>query len=210
MAWYPDLPARPWWDPAAIPLACDLTANAAAIAAEFRALDSAYFHVETEPIARQGGWDVCMLFERGRKNDEVCNAMPIATAVIERNRTVRDLAGLAYLSRLAPHARVAPHRGPTNQRLRCHLGIDVPEGCGIRVGDETRTWREGGCIVFEDSFEHEVWSESDRERIVLIVDLWHPDLTDDEVALLDGLYQFVETAGNNVAAYRRRNEEVRG
>jgi aspartate beta-hydroxylase len=210
MAWYPDLTARPWWEAAAIPLAQDLERNAAAIGAEFHALPPVLFHAEAEPIRRAGGWDVCMLYERGQKHEETCARCPVTTAVIERNRTVRDLAGLAYFSRLAPGSRVEPHRGPTNLRLRCHVGIDVPAGCGIRVGGEARRWSEGRCIVFDDSFEHEVWNESARERIVLIVDLWHPDLSDDEVALLEGLYAFAETAGGNLAAYRRANERVRG
>jgi aspartate beta-hydroxylase len=67
----------------------------------------------------------------------------------------------------------------------------VPADCGIRVGGEARTWGDGCCIIFDDSFEHEVWNESAHERIVLIVDVWHPDLSDDEVKLLDGLYRFV-------------------
>ena len=40
-----------------------------------------------------------------------------------------------------------------------------------------RTWKEGEFIVFDDSFEHEVWHRGVKTRLVLIVDLWHPDLT---------------------------------
>eukprot|EP00927_Polykrikos_kofoidii_P038052 TRINITY_DN32315_c0_g1_i1.p1 TRINITY_DN32315_c0_g1~~TRINITY_DN32315_c0_g1_i1.p1 ORF type:complete len:258 (+),score=37.73 TRINITY_DN32315_c0_g1_i1:104-877(+) len=85
--------------------------------------------------------------------------------------------GNAIFSRLAPRTRLQPHCGPTNTRLTCHMGIDVPaEGCGMRVGGEARCWREGECIVFDDSWEHEVWNESTRSRVVLLVNFWHPDL----------------------------------
>ena len=70
------------------------------------------------------------------------------------------------------------HVGPTNVRLRVHLGIDIPSsGWRIRVGDETRTWEQGKCLVFDDSFVHEVWHDGDPNeppRVVLICDVWHP------------------------------------
>ena len=43
-----------------------------------------------------------------------------------------------------------------------------------------RTWTEGKFIIFDDSFEHEVWHDGDSFRLVLIVDLWHPDLTEEQ------------------------------
>jgi aspartyl/asparaginyl beta-hydroxylase (cupin superfamily) len=35
--------------------------------------------------------------------------------------------------------------------------------------------------VFDDSFYHEAHNKSDKPRIVLIIDVWHPDFTDEEV-----------------------------
>jgi aspartyl/asparaginyl beta-hydroxylase (cupin superfamily) len=91
-------------------------------------------------------------------------------------------------------------------RVRAHLGIDIPPNCGIRVGDAGATWHEGTCIVFDDSFPHEVWNESERDRVVLVVDLWHPDLTDDEVRLLDGFQRYVEHTANGLGRYWAANE----
>ena len=72
---------------------------------------------------------------------------------------------------------VTPHCGTTNTRLPCHLGLVVPERCRIRVGSEICEWQEGKCLVFDDSFEHEVWHDGDRDRVVLILDVWHTDLS---------------------------------
>lgn len=79
-----------------------------------------------------------------------------------------------------PGVHVWPHCGPTNCRIRAHLGLVVPEGPRIRVVNETRTWNVGEFIAFDDSFEHEVWHDGDSLRLVLIVDMWHPDLSDVE------------------------------
>ncbi len=72
-----------------------------------------------------------------------------------------------------------PHVGPTNTRLRAHLGLSVTPAMsvGMRIADETATWVEGELLIIDDSFEHEVWHDGDEAagaRLVLLVDLWHP------------------------------------
>jgi hypothetical protein len=58
--------------------------------------------------------------------------------------------------------------------LRLHLGLDVPAECAMRVGTETKSWQEGKCLVFDDSFEHEAWNRGDRTRTVLLCDFLNP------------------------------------
>ena len=55
------------------------------------------------------------------------------------------------------------------------------EGARMRVGDEERKLEEGKSIIFDDSFNHEAWYDGDKTRINLIIDFWHPELTDAEV-----------------------------
>ncbi|TYZ65240.1 hypothetical protein PybrP1_012336 [[Pythium] brassicae (nom. inval.)] len=86
----------------------------------------------------------------------------------------------AFFSALAPRTHVARHHGPTNKKLRCHLPLVVPPhgACRLRVGDRMIDVREGECFVFDDSFEHEAWNDdAAHSRIVLVVDVWHPDLS---------------------------------
>jgi hypothetical protein len=71
-------------------------------------------------------------------------------------------------------------------------------GCRPEVNGESRTWGNGQCVIFDDFMAHEVWNESDDERIVLVVDLWHPNLTDAEIELLKGLHRFVSAQTENV------------
>jgi aspartate beta-hydroxylase len=206
LAHYPDLPSQAWYDPRSLPIAGDLERHAPQIIAEYRALDPAQFTREKEPIARDGAWDVFILYERGRKHDDRTRRTPTVAAIVEQHRTVRSLAGLVYFSRLAPHTHVAPHRGPTNMRVRIHLGIDVPANCGIRVNDVPAKWLNGACIAFDDSLPHAVWNESDRERIVLVVDVWHPDLSDDEVRLIEGLHRYIARSAEGLQRYWSMNQ----
>lgn len=86
------------------------------------------------------------------------------------------------------------HYGSTNKKLRCHLPLRVPKdleyksedgppsSCWLRVGDKKIGIEEGVAVVFDDSFEHEAANDHiDGPRIVLVVDFWHPDFSDEEV-----------------------------
>jgi aspartyl/asparaginyl beta-hydroxylase (cupin superfamily) len=93
-----------------------------------------------------------------------------------------------FFSRLKPGAHIPPHFGLTNTRLTTHLPISVPDGCAIRVGEETHDWSEGRIVAFDDSFEHEAWNRSQRDRVVLIFEVHHPDLSGDERAAIEHTY----------------------
>jgi aspartyl/asparaginyl beta-hydroxylase (cupin superfamily) len=100
----------------------------------------------------------------------------------------------AMFSLLKAKTRIPPHNGVTNTRLVTHLALIVPEGCGFRCGNETRSWVPGKAWVFDDTIEHEAWNDSDKLRVVLIFDIWHPHLTPAEramiTALMAGLNEF--------------------
>jgi aspartyl/asparaginyl beta-hydroxylase (cupin superfamily) len=95
-------------------------------------------------------------------------------------------------------------------RLRCHLGIQIPEGdCGLRVGDQRLRWQQGRCILFDDHLEHESWNHTSQDRIVLIIDLWHPDLTPTEIAFLEGLHRFGHYQAVSLNRYWAANAKAR-
>jgi aspartate beta-hydroxylase len=116
------------------------------------------------------------------------------------------MTGLIYVSRMRAGTHISAHRGPTNLRVRCHLAVTVPDGdCAIRVGEQARQWQEGKCLVFDDYFVHEAWNHSDEDRIVLIVDLWHPDLTATEVRLLEALHHYTYFHAQRLGRYWSAN-----
>jgi aspartyl/asparaginyl beta-hydroxylase (cupin superfamily) len=94
----------------------------------------------------------------------------------------------AFFSRLRPGAHIPPHFGLTNSRVTVHLPIDAPPGCSIRVGKEEYSWRDGEIVAFDDSFEHEAWNRSDRDRVVLIFEAPHPDLSPAERMAVEYCY----------------------
>jgi hypothetical protein len=208
LQFYPGLRVQPWHDPQLFPVVRDLERSHSEIAREARAFDMARFQDEAENIDRTGRWGVLFLLEMGRKNEENLARCPTLRSILERHRTLTTHAGLMYFSCLDPHTKVTPHRGPTNVRLRCHLGLDIPPECGIRVGGITRRWEEGKCLVLDDSFLHDVWNDSDRRRLVLVLDLWHPDLDEDEVALLAGLHRYGAANALGAKRYWANNDEA--
>ncbi len=80
-----------------------------------------------------------------------------------------------------------------NCRFVCHLPLIVPPGCGFRVGAETREWRVGELLVFDDSVEHEAWNDSDHDRLVLIFDIWQPELSLEERHQIETLFAVVDS-----------------
>ena len=79
-----------------------------------------------------------------------------------------------------------------NTRLVCHLPLIVPPSCGFRVGSTSRAWQVGKLMVFDDSVEHEAWNDSDDDRLVLIFDVWRPELSADERAQVTALFAVVD------------------
>mmetsp|Transcript_11273 Transcript_11273/g.28837 ORF Transcript_11273/g.28837 Transcript_11273/m.28837 type:complete len:156 (+) Transcript_11273:1040-1507(+) len=106
-----------------------------------------------------------------------CARCPRTAAVIAGQPRLNSVIhGSHFFSRLVPGTHLSKHCGPSNFRLRCHLALVVPPGVRIRVGNEEREWVAGRCLIFDDSFEHEVWHDGDEDRVVLICDLWHPEI----------------------------------
>lgn len=91
-------------------------------------------------------------------------------------------------SMLRAGARIAAHNGMFNSRLICHLPLIVPPGCGFRVGNEVREWQEGKLLIFDDTIEHEAWNDSDKDRIILIFDIWRPELSERERRELTAMF----------------------
>lgn len=128
-------------------------------------------------------WGVYLFAHMGVDTEALTRRCPRTSQLIRSlPRVCLDYPwGDALFSIHASRSHLAAHCSIDNLRVRCHLGIRIPEGCRIRVGSQTRQWQEGRSLLFEDSFEHEVWNEGSERRAILIVDFWHPDLTDLEI-----------------------------
>ncbi|XP_020717661.1 aspartyl/asparaginyl beta-hydroxylase isoform X2 [Ceratitis capitata] len=133
---------------------------------------------EAESLRDTGNWQQFELYSRGQKRFKNCQKAPITCGMIEKFTAASGCRrGQVKFSVMQAGTHVHAHCGPTNCRLRAHLGLVVPKGTHLRVAEEERTWTEGEFLIFDDSFEHEVWHNGTSFRLVLIVDVWHPDLS---------------------------------
>ncbi|XP_067666015.1 aspartyl/asparaginyl beta-hydroxylase-like [Haliotis asinina] len=181
-----DLKSHPWWTPRETGLAEHLKIleqhwqEIRDEGLQQLNVESSKFLFEDENLREKGEWKQFTLYTQGKKSRKNCEKTPLTCSLIDKIPNVRDCTrGQVKFSVMQPGVHVWPHCGPTNCRIRSHLGLVVPPGPRIRVGNDTREWEEGKFLIFDDSFEHEVWHDGDQFRLVLIMDFWHPDLTDD-------------------------------
>lgn len=139
-------------------------------------------------------WSTLYLHENGAQVAAHAQGFPITYATVMALDVPRitTRAPSVLFSRLSPGAHIPPHTGVMNARLVCHLPLIVPDGCGFRVGGETRQWKEGELLVFDDTVEHEAWNHSGTDRVILIFDIWRPELSPDERAAVTALFEAVD------------------
>ncbi|XP_074674519.1 aspartyl/asparaginyl beta-hydroxylase isoform X1 [Strix aluco] len=179
------LKAQPWWtarETGYTELVKSLEKNWKLIRDEGLAVmdkKRSLFLPEDENLREKGDWSQFTLWQQGRKNENACKSVPKTCTLLERFPEATGCRrGQIKYSIMHPGTHVWPHTGPTNCRLRMHLGLVIPkEGCRIRCAQENRTWEEGKVLIFDDSFEHEVWQDAENYRLIFIVDVWHPELT---------------------------------
>lgn len=140
-------------------------------------------------------WSAFFLYRDGVVVEENAAQCPKTMAALEHVPfpRVKGRDPMALFSVLKPGVRIAPHHGFLNSRLVCHLPLIVPPGCFLRVGNDTREWHKGKAWVFDDSIEHEAWNSSNETRVILIVDLWRPELTAEEQGFVKTLLEAMDT-----------------
>ncbi|MHA0289046.1 aspartyl/asparaginyl beta-hydroxylase domain-containing protein [Mycobacterium sp. C3-094] len=167
-----------FFDTDAFPWIAKVEAHADEIRAE---LDSLLENVDNLPnfqdiqeeqikLTQDDLWKVFLLYGYGVRAEENCRRCPRTAEIVE------SIPGMttAMFSVLRPHKHIPPHVGPWKGVLRYHLALRTPadeSSARIRVGSSTRHWRNGRSMLFDDTFEHEVWNDSDETRVVLFVDV---------------------------------------
>lgn len=124
-------------------------------------------------LTQDDRWKTFFLHGYGYRMDGNCAKCPQTAQIVE------SIPGMftAFFSILSPGKHIPPHRGPYNGLLRAHLGLIIPEpkaSCRIQVGDEIRHWEPGKLMVFDDTFRHQVWNDTDGVRVVLFLDVHRP------------------------------------
>jgi beta-hydroxylase len=123
-------------------------------------------------IAEVNKWRSFFLWGYGYPIDDNLARCPRTRQVIEA------IPGLnsAFFSILAPGTHIPAHRGVSKGLITCHLGLIVPRDGDIRmrVDDRVVRWSEGQTLVFDDTYDHEVWNDTESTRVVLLVQFERP------------------------------------
>lgn len=202
---YPELPQIQFYDPARFAWAPAVEAAAASIRKELAGLmeggaDAFRPYIQSEvgavpleankALLRSKDWSVLHLCENGWVAPEIVARCPRTWEAV-LHAPVPRIAGwgpTVTFSMLKAGARIAAHTGMFNTRLICHLPLIVPPGCRFRVGNELREWEQGKLMILDDTIEHEAWNDGPEDRVVLIFDIWRPELTDGEKHELTALF----------------------
>jgi beta-hydroxylase len=124
-------------------------------------------------IAKGNNWRTFILYGFGTKLEKNCRKAPLTTRLLESVPNLQT----AWFSILGPGYHIPAHRGVSKGILRSHLGLIIPkeaEKCRLRVDDKIQVWRPGEIFVFDDTYEHEVWNDTDEERVILLFDFDRP------------------------------------
>jgi aspartate beta-hydroxylase len=165
--------------------------------------DRAYTETDTLGLLDDPGWSAFNLVQNGSVIEQNAARCPQTIAALKDVPLCRGdgRAPSVLFSLLRPGVRIPPHHGFTNARLICHLPLSVPPDCGaLRVGNESRPWREGELMLFDDSMEHEAWNNSGELRAVLLFDVWRPELSQMERGLVSTMLASLRQVGGVASA----------
>ena len=160
-------------------------------------------HNEQEGMLNNPAWSAYYLWKDGAV---------VADHAARCPRTMQALAGApltkvkgrspaVLFSLLRPGAHIPPHTGYVNTRLICHLPLVVPGSCSLRVGNDTRALVEGKAWLFDDTMEHEAWNGSDRTRVILLFEIWRPELTGEERRFVSAMFEAIDTHSGTTSAW---------
>lgn len=193
--YFPELPQIQYYDTRAFDWVAAIESATDAIRTEFEDLTSTGTgdfvpYIRSDPnrprlddnkLLDNKDWSALFLCENGVFSDDVVARCPNTWNVLEKAPLPRvSNSPTVMFSLLRAGARIAPHTGTHNTRLTCHLPLIVPPNCKFRVGSEVRQWEVGKLFIFDDTIEHEAWNDSAQDRVVLIFDIWRPELSEQE------------------------------
>eukprot|EP00571_Detonula_confervacea_P008141 CAMPEP_0172320278 /NCGR_PEP_ID=MMETSP1058-20130122/40176_1 /TAXON_ID=83371 /ORGANISM="Detonula confervacea, Strain CCMP 353" /LENGTH=356 /DNA_ID=CAMNT_0013035511 /DNA_START=245 /DNA_END=1315 /DNA_ORIENTATION=+ len=205
-SYVPGLKAVAWWDEVdELAWAQALEKSYPAIREEFLSIMSSPDTLEsegnniwagalsTDAQSYGEGWKTLVLLNRGQWDDTNAKLFPITSKAIHKSGAP---VAEAFFASMAPQTSIKPHSDFTNFVLTSHVPLVIPENgnnkCRLSVGDETRQWLEGKVILFDTSIYHDAINDSEEMRYILMLRVWHPDLTKEEREALQFIYDCLE------------------
>ena len=206
MFYFPELPQRSFYERSDFEWLTDVEAHAGAMLAELEGVigEKGEFAPYVErPVDRpppashlleDPSWGAEYLWRGGADLPGARKRCPTTMAALDRAPMpyIKGRSPMALYSLLRPGTHIKPHHGLLNTRLICHIPLIAPPGCALRVGAETREWRYGEALIFDDSVEHEAWNRGDSTRIVLLFEIWRPEISPEEREILTKIFTAID------------------
>lgn len=130
---------------------------------------------EQNVITTDNKWKTFFLYGFGTRSEQNCAKCPETAKVLEQ------IPGLltAFFSILHPKKHIPAHNGLFKGIIRTHLALIIPNNnqngeCRMQINGKDYYWKEGKVLVFDDTYLHEVWNDSDSIRVVLLIDTIRP------------------------------------
>jgi hypothetical protein len=205
--YFPGLPQRQFyereefdWLPAVEAAVPEMQAELHAVLAESDTFDP-YVQSTSDrpraanPLIDNPDWGARYFWRNGEKVSEQAERCPATMAALEYPPipVIAERSPSALWSMLKPGTHIQPHHGLLNTRLICHIPLIVPDNCALRVGNETRQWDEGKALIFDDSIEHEAWNRGESTRVVLLFEIWRPEITASERQALTTIFETINS-----------------
>lgn len=204
--YYPGLPQRRFWEVDEFPWLQDMLALVPQMQAELAAViesgdagfDPYVRHDPNRPapanhLLGKADWSAFHFWRDGAVVAENAARCPATMAALEHAPlpVIPGRSPNAHWSSLLPGTHIKPHSGMLNTRLICHIPILTAPDCWLRVGSETRTWEPGVPLVFDDSIEHEAKNDGPQRRVVLLFEIWRPEIAQEDRAAITRLFQAI-------------------
>ncbi len=214
---YPGLSQACFYDPRSFDWVAQIEARVPAMRAEVERLvaENKGFHPYVEGDANRPNrghallgderWSAFDLWRSGVEIEENARRCPAAMAAL-RSAPMPRITGrspMALFSQLQAKTHIPPHWGMLNTRLICHIPLIVPPACRLRVGNEVCKVKVGEAMIFDDTIEHEAWNDSDETRVVLLFEIWRPELDAAERAALTTMFEAISAYESMPAAASR-------
>ena len=203
--YYPGMPQREFYERSEFPWLAEMEAAIPAMQEELRGVIERTQEFQpyvqghpnrprpNNPLLDDPSWGAHYFWKDGVEVTENSIHCPRTMAALDAAPipVIQERSPMALYSVLEPGTHIAPHYGLLNTRLICHIPLILPPDCALRVGGETRPWQAGEALVFDDSFEHEAWNRSDRRRVVLLFEIWRPEISEAERSALTTIFESI-------------------
>ena len=211
MFYFPGLPQRQFYEREEFDWVAAIESEVSALQEELRAVIATEGEFDPYVAGSPGrplpnnrllndpSWGAYYLWQSGAPVEGHADCCPKTMAAIDRAPmpVIKNRSPVALYSLLKPGTHISAHNGMLNTRLICHLPLIVPDNCALRVGSETRGWKEGKMLIFDDSIEHEAWNRSNETRIVLLFEIWRPEISETERNELTTLFEAVSLSAGS-------------